>query len=361
MEYFQNKLKRRKTRLVTLGKIKVGSEAPITVQSMTNTVTHNLEKTLKQIVALEKAGADLIRVSCPDESSTKALKKIVGKAKVPIIADIHFHSQRAIEAAEAGAACLRINPGNIGNIEKIKSVVDAAKKNNCAIRIGVNAGSLEKEFIDKYYRATPEAMLASALKHVKILESLKFYNTKISVKASNVQLAIDSYKLLAKATNYPLHLGITEAGSLITGTVKSSIGIGSLLNQGIGDTIRVSLSDDPINEVRVGIDILNALGIRKSGLTIISCPSCARQQFDVIETVKKIEHKYSGIKKHISISILGCVVNGPGEAKHVDLGVTGGGNNNHQIYLNGKKSFISKNQDLTKVLSDLIEENLKNE
>ena len=361
MEYFQNKLKRRKTRLVTLGKIKVGSEAPITVQSMTNTVTHNLEKTLKQIVALEKAGADLIRVSCPDESSTKALKKIVGKAKVPIIADIHFHSQRAIEAAEAGAACLRINPGNIGNIEKIKSVVDAAKKNNCAIRIGVNAGSLEKEFIDKYYRATPEAMLASALKHIKILESLKFYNTKISVKASNVQLAIDSYKLLAKATNYPLHLGITEAGSLITGTVKSSIGIGSLLNEGIGDTIRVSLSDDPINEVRVGIDILNALGIRKSGLTIISCPSCARQQFDVIETVKKIEHKYSGIKKHISISILGCVVNGPGEAKHVDLGVTGGGNNNHQIYLNGKKSFISKNQDLTKVLSDLIEENLKNE
>ena len=361
MEYFQNKLKRRKTRLVTLGKIKVGSEAPITVQSMTNTVTHNLEKTLKQIVALEKAGADLIRVSCPDESSTKALKKIVGKAKVPIIADIHFHSQRAIEAAEAGAACLRINPGNIGNIEKIKSVVDAAKKNNCAIRIGVNAGSLEKEFIDKFYRATPEAMLASALKHVKILESLKFYNTKISVKASNVQLAIDSYKLLAKATNYPLHLGITEAGSLITGTVKSSIGIGSLLNEGIGDTIRVSLSDDPINEVRVGIDILNALGIRKSGLTIISCPSCARQQFDVIETVKKIEHKYSGIKKHISISILGCVVNGPGEAKHVDLGVTGGGNNNHQIYLNGKKSFISKNQDLTKVLSDLIEENLKNE
>ena len=361
MEYFKNKLKRRKTRLVTLGKIKVGSEAPITVQSMTNTVTHNLEATLKQIVALEKAGADLIRVSCPDESSTKALKKIVGKAKVPIIADIHFHSQRAIEAAEAGAACLRINPGNIGNIEKIKSVVDAAKKNNCAIRIGVNAGSLEKEFIDKYYRATPEAMLASALKHIKILESLKFYNTKISVKASNVQLAIDSYKLLAKATNYPLHLGITEAGSLITGTVKSSIGIGSLLNEGIGDTIRVSLSDDPINEVRVGIDILNALGIRKSGLTIISCPSCARQQFDVIETVKKIEHKYSGIKKHISISILGCVVNGPGEAKHVDLGVTGGGNNNHQIYLNGKKSFISKNQDLTKVLSDLIEENLKNE
>ena len=361
MEYFKNKPKRRKTKLVTVGKIKVGSDAPITVQSMTNTATSNLEETLKQIDELEEAGADIIRVSCPDEKSTKALKILVEKAKVPLIADIHFHSQRAIEAAEAGASCLRINPGNIGNSEKVKNVVAAAKKNNCAIRIGVNAGSLEKEIINKFYRATPEALLESALKHIRILESLKFYNTKVSVKASNVQLAIDSYKLLADKTDYPLHLGITEAGSLITGTVKSSIGIGSLLNKGIGDTIRVSLSDDPVNEVKVGIDILNALGIRKSGLTIISCPSCARQQFDVIETVKKIENKYAGIKKHISISILGCVVNGPGEAKHVDLGVTGGGNNNHQIYLNGKKSFVSKNQDLTKVISDLIEENLKNE
>ena len=361
MEYFKNKPKRRKTKLVTVGKIKVGSDAPITVQSMTNTATSNLEATLKQIKDLEEAGADIIRVSCPDEKSTKALKILVEKAKVPLIADIHFHSQRAIEAAEAGASCLRINPGNIGNSEKVKNVVAAAKKNNCAIRIGVNAGSLEKELINKYYRATPEALLESALKHIRILESLKFYNTKVSVKASNVQLAIDSYKLLADKTDYPLHLGITEAGSLITGTVKSSIGIGSLLNEGIGDTIRVSLSADPVNEVKVGIDILNALGIRKSGLTIISCPSCARQQFDVIETVKKIENKYAGIKKHISISILGCVVNGPGEAKHVDLGVTGGGNNNHQIYLNGKKSFVSKNQDLTKVISDLIEENLKNE
>ncbi len=361
MEYFKNKPKRRKTKLVTVGKIKVGSGAPITVQSMTNTATSNLEATLKQIKDLEEAGADIIRVSCPDEKSTKALKILVEKAKVPLIADIHFHSQRAIEAAEAGASCLRINPGNIGNSEKVKNVVAAAKKNNCAIRIGVNAGSLEKELINKYYRATPEALLESALKHIRILESLKFYNTKVSVKASNVQLAIDSYKLLADKTDYPLHLGITEAGSLITGTVKSSIGIGSLLNEGIGDTIRVSLSADPVNEVKVGIDILNALGIRKSGLTIISCPSCARQQFDVIETVKKIENKYAGIKKHISISILGCVVNGPGEAKHVDLGVTGGGNNNHQIYLNGKKSFVSKNQDLTKVISDLIEENLKNE
>ncbi|MDC3024184.1 flavodoxin-dependent (E)-4-hydroxy-3-methylbut-2-enyl-diphosphate synthase [Alphaproteobacteria bacterium] len=361
MEFFKKKLVRRKTKLISVGRVKIGSEAPITVQSMTNTLTSNQEATLSQINDLENAGVDLVRVSCPDQKSTAALKKIVEKSKVPIIADIHFHSQRAIEAADAGASCLRINPGNIGSVEKVKNVVASAKANNCAIRIGVNAGSLEKEILEKYYRATPESMLESSLKHIRILENLKFYNTKISVKASNVQLAIDSYKLLAKKTDYPLHLGITEAGSLITGTVKSAIGIGSLLNEGIGDTLRVSLSDDPINEVKVGIDILNALGIRKSGLTIIACPSCARQQFDVIKTVKKIEHKYSGIKKHISISILGCVVNGPGEAKHVDIGITGGGKNCHQIYLNGKKNFISKNENLVEVISGLIEENLKNE
>ncbi|MEC8100308.1 MAG: flavodoxin-dependent (E)-4-hydroxy-3-methylbut-2-enyl-diphosphate synthase [Pseudomonadota bacterium] len=361
MEYFKNIIKRRKTKVVKLGSVEVGGIAPITVQSMTNTLTSDLPSTIQQIEKLEKVGADLIRVSCPDQKSTVALKEIVNKAKVPIIADIHFHYQRAIEAAEAGAACLRINPGNIGSSEKIKNVVDAAKLNSCAIRIGVNAGSLEKEFIEKFYRATPEAMLQSALKHIRILENFNFYNTKISVKASNVQLAIQSYKLLAEKTDYPLHLGITEAGSLVGGTVKSAIGIGSLLNQGIGDTIRVSLSEDPINEIKVGIEILKSLGIRKSGLSIISCPSCARQQFDVIKTVKRIEKKYADIKKPISISILGCVVNGPGEAKHVDLGITGGGNNNHQIYLNGKKSFISKDQDPFKVISQLIDENLKNE
>ena len=361
MEFYNNIIKRRKTRLVSLGNIKVGGNAPITVQSMTNTVTSNLTATIEQIKELVNAGADLIRVSCPDEKSTKALKTIVEKSKVPVIADIHFHSQRAIEAAEAGVACLRINPGNIGSIEKIRSVVDAAKSNNCAIRIGVNAGSLEKEFIKKYYNATPQAMFESARKHINILEKLKFFNTKISVKASNVSLAIASYRLLAKNTDYPLHLGITEAGSLIGGTVKSSIGIGGLLNEGIGDTLRVSLSDNPVNEIKVGIEILKALGIRKSGLTIISCPSCARQQFDVIETVKKIEKKYSGIKEHITLSILGCVVNGPGEAKHVNIGVTGGGNNNHQIYINGKKNFVSKNQNLVEVITDLIEKKLRNE
>ena len=361
MEYYKNIIKRRKTKLVSLGKIKVGSDAPITVQSMTNTLTSNLISTIDQIKDLEKAGADLVRVSCPDEMSTKALRTLVEKTKVPLIADIHFHSKRAIEAAEAGVACLRINPGNIGNEQKIKNVIDAAKSNNCAIRIGVNAGSLEKEFIDKYYRATPQAMLESALKHINILEKYNFFNTKVSVKASNVALAIDSYRLLAKKTDYPLHLGITEAGSLVGGTVKSSIGIGGLLSEGIGDTLRVSLSENPVNEVKVGIEILKALGIRKFGLDIISCPSCARQQFNVIETVKTIEKKYAGIKKHITLSILGCVVNGPGEAKHVDIGITGGGNNSHQIYINGEKSFISKNQNLTEVISNLIEKKLKNE
>ena len=361
MEYYKNIIKRRKTKLVSLGKIKVGSDAPITVQSMTNTLTSNLISTIDQIKDLEKAGADLVRVSCPDEMSTKALRTLVEKTKVPLIADIHFHSKRAIEAAEAGVACLRINPGNIGNEQKIKNVIDAAKSNNCAIRIGVNAGSLEKEFIDKYYRATPQAMLESALKHINILEKYNFFNTKVSVKASNVALAIDSYRLLAKKTDYPLHLGITEAGSLVGGTVKSSIGIGGLLSEGIGDTLRVSLSENPVNEVKVGIEILKALGIRKFGLDIISCPSCARQQFNVIETVKTIEKKYAGIKKHITLSILGCVVNGPGEAKHVDIGITGGGNNSHQIYIDGEKSFISKNQNLTEVISNLIEKKLKNE
>ena len=361
MEYYKNIIKRRKTKLVSLGKVKVGSDAPITVQSMTNTLTSNLISTIDQIKDLEKAGADLVRVSCPDEMSTRALRTLVEKTKVPLIADIHFHSKRAIEAAEAGVACLRINPGNIGNEQKIKNVIDAAKSNNCAIRIGVNAGSLEKEFIDKYYRATPQAMLESALKHINILEKYNFFNTKVSVKASNVALAIDSYRLLAKKTDYPLHLGITEAGSLVGGTVKSSIGIGGLLSEGIGDTLRVSLSENPVNEVKVGIEILKALGIRKFGLDIISCPSCARQQFNVIETVKTIEKKYAGIKKHITLSILGCVVNGPGEAKHVDIGITGGGNNSHQIYIDGEKSFISKNQNLTEVISNLIEKKLKNE
>ena len=359
MYYYVKKIRRRKTRQIDVGKVKVGSENPITVQSMTNTLTADAEATIKQIKELENAGVDLIRVSCPDVSSTIALKKIIEEANVPIIADIHFHYERAIEAAEVGAACLRINPGNIGKKERVERVISAAKANDCSIRIGVNAGSLEKELIKKYYRATPEALLESALNHIKILEDHNFYNTKISVKASNVNLAIDSYRLLADKTNYPLHLGITEAGGLIGGTVKSALGIGTLINEGIGDTIRVSLSDDPVKEVKVGIEILKSLGIRKSGLSIISCPSCARQQFDVIDTVKKIEDKYSNIKQSITISILGCVVNGPGEAKHTEIGIAGGGNNSHQIYLNGKKSHVCKNNNLFEEMSKLIEEKIK--
>ena len=359
MEYFKNNILRRKTRQIKVGKIGVGSNSPITVQSMTNTLTSNTEGTIKQITELQNAGADIVRVSCPDVESTKSLKKIISRISIPIVADIHFHYLRAIEAAEAGASCIRINPGNIGNENKIKSVLDAAKLNNCSIRIGVNAGSLEKNILKKYYRATPEAMLDSAMKHLKILEKFNFFDTKVSVKASNVNLAIEAYRSLAKNTNYPLHLGITEAGSFFSGTIKSSLGIGLLLNEGIGDTIRVSLSDDPVKEVKVGIEILKALGIRKSGITIISCPSCARQQFDVIKTVKEIEDKYSHIKKPLSLSILGCVVNGPGEAKETDIGIAGGGKNKHQVYLNGKKNTIIEGKNLVDEISKLIDNALK--
>ena len=349
---------RRITKQINVGKVKVGSNHPITVQSMTNTLTTNTEATIKQIKSLEAAGADLVRVSCPDQESTKSLKKIISQVNVPIIADIHFHYKRAIEAADVGAACLRINPGNIGNQNRVAEVVAAAKKNNCSIRIGVNAGSLEKHLLTKYKQPTANAMLDSALDNIKSLEKLNFFNTKVSVKASNIDLAIASYRLLAKKTDYPLHLGITEAGGEFSGTIKSSIGLGILLSEGIGDTLRVSLSDDPIKEVKVGLEILKALDIRKTGLTIISCPSCARQQFDVINTVKQIESKFSWVKKPISVSILGCVVNGPGEAMHTNIGVTGGGNNNHQIYINGEKKFVSKNKNLVEEISILIEKKL---
>ena len=349
---------RRITKQINVGEVKIGSEHPITVQSMTNTLTTDVEATVKQIKSLEKAGAELIRVSCPDQESTKSLKKIISQASVPIIADIHFHYKRAIEAADAGAACLRINPGNIGNQDRVAEVVAAAKQNKCSIRIGINAGSLEKHLLKKYTQPTSEALLESALANIHALERLKFYNTKVSVKASNIDLAIQSYRLLAKKTDYPLHLGITEAGGEFSGTIKSSIGLGILLAEGIGDTLRVSLSDDPVKEVRVGLEILKALNIRKTGLTIISCPSCARQQFDVINTVKQIESKFSWVKDPISISILGCVVNGPGEAKHTNIGITGGGNNNHQIYINGEKKFVSKNKNLVEEISVLIEEKL---
>lgn len=318
-----------------VGNVAVGGDAPITVQTMTNTLTSDAAATIAQVRAAEEAGADIVRVSCPDEESTAALKTIVRAARVPIVADIHFHYKRAIEAAEAGAACLRINPGNIGSAERVREVVKAAKDHGCSMRIGVNAGSLERDLLEKYGEPCPEAMVESALDHARILEDHDFREFKISVKASDVFLAVAAYQQLAEACDYPLHLGITEAGGLRTGTVKSSIGIGSLLWAGIGDTIRVSLSADPVEEVKVGFDILKSLGLRHRGVNVISCPSCARQAFPVIKTVEILEQRLAHISTPLSLSIIGCVVNGPGEARETDIGLTGGGNGNHMVYLSG--------------------------
>ena len=354
------KIDRRKSKEIKIGTVKIGGKNPISVQTMTNTLTSNVKATLKQIDRVTKVGADIVRVSVPDEQSTFALKEICKKSTIPIIADIHFHYKRAIESAINGASCLRINPGNIGSTEKIKEVIKAAKDNNCAIRIGVNGGSLEKKILEKYNEPNPEALVESALDNIKILEDNDFYNFKISVKASDIFLATKAYEILASKCNYPLHLGITEAGSKRTGSVKSSIGIGKLLLMGIGDTIRVSLSDEPEEEVRVGFDILQSLGIRHRGVKIISCPSCARQQFPVIETVKKLEKSLEDIITPITVSIIGCVVNGPGEATMTDIGITGGGNNTHMIYINGKKDHRIKNEDLTIYLEDIIRKKVEN-
>jgi len=327
---------RRKSRQIRVGRVAVGGDAPISVQSMTNTLTTDVAATVAQVNAIAAAGADIVRVSCPDEESTRALKQIVRQVEVPIVADIHFHYKRAIEAAEAGAACLRINPGNIGSGERVKEVVKAARDHGCSMRIGVNAGSLERHLLEKYGEPCPEAMVASALEHAKILQDNDFHEFKISVKASDVFLAVAAYQQLAEATDAPLHLGITEAGGLRAGTVKSAIGIGALLWAGIGDTIRVSLSADPVEEVKVGFDILKALDLRHRGVRIVSCPSCARQGYDVIATVAELEKRLAHIAAPVSLSIIGCVVNGPGEARETDLGLTGGGNGVHKMYVGGK-------------------------
>ncbi len=349
-------IKRRKTKEISVGNVKVGGDNPITVQSMTNTLTKNVKETVNQIDKIAAAGADIVRVSCPDVDSTKALKDIIKHAPVPIVADIHFHYKRAIEAAESGAACLRINPGNIGDKYKIKDVISAAKNNNCSIRIGVNAGSLEKDLLEKFREPCPEALVESALRNISIIEDLDFYKFKVSVKSSDVFLSIEAYRQLSKATDYPLHLGITEAGTFLPGSIKSSIGFGSLLLSGIGDTIRVSLSDDPVEEIRVGNEILKSLNLRNRGVKIVSCPSCARQAFDVIKTVKKLEEKLSHINTPISLSIIGCVVNGPGEASQTDIGITGGGKGNNMLYLNGIESKkISSDEMISKVVK-LVEE-----
>ncbi len=347
-------IQRRKCRQIMVGNVPVGGDAPITVQTMTNTLTSDAKATIAQVQAAEAAGVDIVRVSCPDEDSTKALSAIVKAAKVPIVADIHFHYKRAIEAAKAGAACLRINPGNIGTAERVREVIKAAKDNNCSMRIGVNAGSLEKDLLEKYGEPCPEAMVESALDHIKILEDNDFFEFKISCKASDVFLAVAAYQQLAEACDYPLHLGVTEAGGLQTGTVKSSIGIGSLLWAGIGDTIRVSLSADPVEEVKVGFEILKGLGLRHRGVNVISCPSCARQEFQVIPTIAELEKRLAHISTPMSLSVIGCVVNGPGEARETDIGLTGGGSG-HQIYINGEKHHVLRDGSMVDHLVELVE------
>jgi (E)-4-hydroxy-3-methylbut-2-enyl-diphosphate synthase len=338
-----------------VGNVPVGGDAPITVQTMTNTPTEDVRATVDQIRRCEEAGADIIRVSCPDEASTAALKQIVRASHVPIVADIHFHYKRALEAAEAGAACLRINPGNIGSATRVAEVVRAAKANGCSIRIGVNAGSLEKDLLEKYGEPCPEALVESALDHIKLLEDADFREYKVAVKASDIFLAVAAYQQLAEAVDCPLHLGITEAGGLIGGTVKSSIGMGSLLWYGIGDTLRVSLSAEPEEEVRVGFELLKALGLRQRGVRVISCPSCARQGFDVIRTVEKLEARLTHIRTPMSLSVLGCVVNGPGEARETDIGLTGGGNGKHMVYLSGVTDHTVQDADMIDHIVKLVE------
>jgi (E)-4-hydroxy-3-methylbut-2-enyl-diphosphate synthase len=348
-------IERRESRQIMVGSVPVGGDAPITVQTMTNTPTEDARATIDQIRRCEEAGADIIRVSCPTAAATAALKEIVRAANVPIVADIHFHYKRALEAADAGAACLRINPGNIGSAERVKEVIAAARANGCAIRIGVNAGSLERDLLEKYGEPCPEALVESALDHIRILEDHGFREYKVAVKASDVFLAVAAYHQLASAVDCPLHLGITEAGGLIGGTVKSSIGIGSLLWAGIGDTIRVSLSAEPEEEVRVGYEILKALGLRSRGVRVVSCPSCARQGFDVIRTVEALEARLQHIKTPMSLSVLGCVVNGPGEARETDIGITGGGNGTHMVYLSGVTDHHVQDADMIDHIVKLVE------
>ena len=331
-------IKRRKTKTINVGNVKVGGENPISVQSMTNTLTSDIKSTIKQIQEIQSEGADIVRVSCPDESSSRALKEITKHVDIPIVADIHFHYKRAIEAAENGASCLRINPGNIGDKKKIIEIIKSAKDNNCSIRVGVNAGSLEKDILEKFKEPCPEALVESAIRNIEILEDMDFSNLKVSVKSSDVFLSVEAYRQLSKKIDYPLHLGITEAGSFISGSIKSSIGLGILLKEGIGDTIRISLSDDPVKEVTIGNEILKSLNLRNRGVKIISCPFCARQGFQVIDTVRILEEKLSHIKTPITLSIIGCVVNGPGEAAMTDVGITGGQKGSNMLYISGVQS-----------------------
>jgi (E)-4-hydroxy-3-methylbut-2-enyl-diphosphate synthase len=346
---------RRPSRKIRVGSVEVGGDAPISVQTMTNTPTPDADATIRQIQACAEAGADIVRVSCPDRESTEALSKITRSVDVPVVADIHFHYKRAIEAAEAGAACLRINPGNIGSHDRVREVIRAARDHGCSMRIGVNAGSLERHLLEKYDEPCPDAMVESALEHMKVLQDNDFHEFKVSVKASDVFLAAAAYQQLADACDAPLHLGITEAGGRVTGTIKSSIGLGNLLWMGIGDTIRISLSADPVEEVRVGYEILKALGLRHKGVTIIACPSCSRQGFDVIKTVAELEERLAHITTPMSLSIIGCVVNGPGEALMTDIGFTGGGAGSGMVYLAGKQDHKMSNERMIDHIVELVE------
>jgi len=348
-------IQRRPSRQVRVGKVLVGGDAPISVQTMTNTITSDVKATIEQVQRCAVAGADIVRISTPDEDATRALREIVAESPVPIVADIHFHYKRAIEAAEAGAACLRINPGNIGSSDRVKEVIRAARDHGCSIRIGVNAGSLERHLLEKYGEPCPEAMVESGLDHIRLLQDNDFHEFKISVKASDVFLAAAAYQQLADATDAPIHLGITEAGGLVSGTVKSAIGLGNLLWMGIGDTIRVSLSADPVEEVKVGFEILKSLGLRHRGVTIISCPSCARQGFDVIKTVAALEERLAHVTTSMSLSIIGCVVNGPGEALMTDIGFTGGGAGKGMVYLAGKQAHTTGNDRMIDHIVELVE------
>ena len=352
-----NNIIRKKTKQISVGNVKIGGDALISIQSMTNTITEDVDATVNQIKSLEDEGADIVRVSCPNEESTKALNKIVNNVNVPIVADIHFHYKRALEAADAGAACLRVNPGNIGP-ERIKEVIAAAKANSISMRIGVNAGSLGKKIMEKYKEPGAEALVDSALENIKLLESNNFDNFKISVKASNVHTMVAAYEKLSALTDYPLHLGLTEAGTYISGSIKSSMSIGKLLSQGIGDTVRVSLTADPVEEIKIGYEILKSLDLRSRGVKIISCPSCARQAFPVIETVKTLEQRLSHVKQSITVSIIGCIVNGPGEALNSDIGVTGGGKGSNMLYLSGVTDHKISNEDIVTKVVKLVEERI---
>ena len=351
-------IKRKITKVIKVGNVNVGGNSPISVQSMTNTLTTDIKKTINQILSLENAGADIVRVSCPDEESTKALKSIVKEVSVPIVADIHFHYKRAIEAAEMGASCLRINPGNIGTNKRVLEIIKAAKDNNCSIRIGVNAGSLEKNLLEKYKEPCPDALVESAMYNVKLLEDNDFFNFKISVKSSDVFLTVKSYRKLSEICNYPLHLGITEAGGLFSGSIKSSIGIGQLLMDGIGDTIRVSLASDPVDEIKVGFDLLKSLKLRSKGINFIACPSCSRQNFNVIETMNALETRLEDIRENIDVAVIGCYVNGPGESKAAHVGITGADPNN-LIYIDGEPNHKVGNENLIEHLEKQIREKVK--